>query len=211
MLRQFKTDERWLITGASGSGKSHAASWVASQTPANLPIIAIDSKGDGMPDFKAHSIDGARRLLKSWFRKKPRLIRITPDARDSAEEFDALFSDILERGYVGTWIDEAFMIPDTPYFRRLYTAGRSLDCPVITCSQRPVDVPRVCISEASRFMIFRLLDVKDRERLQGFTPFNKHETVDRFSFLYYDAIEMQQGRYEPIPFKSYQKGLKGYV
>ncbi len=211
MLRPFETNERWLITGATGSGKSVAASWIAANTPDDLTLVAIDSKGDGMPAFKAHSVASARRLLRSWFRKKPRVIRITPEPYESAEEFDALFSEILNRRYTGLWIDEAYMVPDTPYFRHLYTAGRSADCPVITCSQRPVDIPRVCISEASRFMIFKLLDVKDRERLAGFTPFNKHQTVDRFHFLYYDSVEMVTGEYAPIPFKDYQEGLKGYV
>ncbi len=211
MLRPFRTDERWLITGASGSGKSVAGAWVVTHAPKDMTFVAIDSKRDGMPALRAYTVQQARRLLKSWFRRKPRVIRVTPDPHEDAEEFDALFADILDRGYTGTWIDEAYMVPDTPYLRHIFTAGRSADCPVIACSQRPVDIPRVCISEASRFMVFRLLDVKDRERLAGFTPFSKHQTVDRFHFLYYDSVEMDSGEYAPIPFRDYQQELKGYV
>jgi len=199
LLRPFEPSERWAILGTTGSGKSRAAGWVAYHAPPDYPFIFIDSKEDALPLVKGYTVKAATRRLGSTFRKLPRVLRVVPAIDESDDEFDALFKAQLRREDVGVIIDEAYMVPEVPWYKRVLTTGRSKDCALIICSQRPVDIPRVCISEATRFMVFTLVDRKDRDRIAGFAPIDPKIVVDRFSFCYYDSKDGALANFPPLP------------
>lgn len=199
MLRPFDPAERWSIFGATGSGKSRAAGWVVYHSPPDFPWLVIDSKEDILPDMKGHTVASATRRMGSLWRKMPRITRITPDVDEGEDEFDEFFRKLLKTEDTGVLVDEAYMVPETPWYKRVLTTGRSKHVPLILCSQRPVDIPRVCISEASRFMVFTLTDRRDRDRVAGFAPIDPKQIVEKHHFAYYDAQTGEGERYAPLP------------
>ncbi len=203
MLRSFDPSERWAIFGATGSGKSRAAGWVVYHAPRNFPWFVIDSKEDILPDLKGYTVANATRRLGSIWRKMPRITRIMPDVDEGADEFDDFFRKVLKKEDVGVVVDEAYMVPETPWYKRVLTTGRTKNVPIIICSQRPVDIPRVCISEASRYMVFTLTDRRDRDKVAGFAPIDPKIIVEKHHFAYYDAQLGEGGRYAPLPNKDW--------
>lgn len=205
MLREFDTSERWFITGATGSGKTYFAKYVMASSPSDMPFIFIDSKTDALPEVrKKHKLSEAISLLGRRFRSMPRLTRLIIDGIEpekDAEQFNEMCRLMLKRGYVGLAVDEAYMTPDVPHYQRLYTAGRSRHVPILACSQRPIRLPRVCISEATRICSFRLTDLRDWKILQGCAPFDSSDLPNQ-AFKYYDIPTTE--------LKIFKKGIDKY-
>jgi hypothetical protein len=55
-------------------------------------------------------------------------------------------------------------------YHALLTQGRSKRIPVITLTQRPVQIPRVAFSEISHCVVFDLNDRKDQQRIEEIAP-----------------------------------------
>jgi energy-coupling factor transporter ATP-binding protein EcfA2 len=199
-MRKFEVDERWLIVGSTGSGKSTFGKFVMTNSPADMPWFFIDSKTDGLTEVpKTIDIHRATKLVNRRLLKIPRVNRVIFDDadEDAKEVWDDFCASILARGYCGLFIDESYMVPDTPNFRRLFTAGRSRQTPVIACSQRPISIPRVCVSEATRICAFDLTDERDMKVLQAVAPFDL-EHVDPHFHKYYDGKSRETSLHSPI-------------
>ncbi len=180
-------------------------------SPADMPWFFVDSKTDGLPEVpKAIDITKATKLVNRRLLKIPRLNRVIfDDADEDAKElWDTFCAAILARGYCGLFIDESYMVPDTPSFRRLFTAGRSRQTPVIACSQRPVSIPRVCVSEATRICAFDLTDERDMKVLQAVAPFNL-EHVPPHVHKYYDGKARETATHAPIDKRNFVAKMLG--
>jgi hypothetical protein len=201
MLRAFDTSERWAILGAAGSGKSQFAKFIMNASPADLPFLFIDSKTDGLPEAgRGYTLKQALNRINRRIFNAPRLTRVfikDPESEDEMNDFDSMCGIMLRKGYVGMLVDEAYMMPNVPNYRRLFTAGRSRRTPLIICMQRPVGVPRVCISEASRIVSFNLIDKRDRDTLRAYAPFD-NETIDNYYAKYYDTKTNENILLSPI-------------
>ncbi|MBT9174003.1 MAG: hypothetical protein DDT21_02414 [Syntrophomonadaceae bacterium] len=55
-----------------------------------------------------------------------------------------------------------------PVLAECYRKGRSRGIPMLAATQRPVDIPRVAISEASHIFAFALMDQRDRDTLAAY-------------------------------------------
>jgi energy-coupling factor transporter ATP-binding protein EcfA2 len=206
-MRAMRSDERWLLVGSSGSGKSTYAKWLLQSMP--IPTYVIDSKTDFLPDVPAIDLHAA---IASLYDKKikvlPRITRVVPaaDELEDDETWDAFFAACLARREVAVYLDECYQVPTTKELRRALTAGRSLHVPILACTQRPAWVSRYFLSEASRIVMFRLADERDRKTLQAVVPgVDPKEVLARFHSVYYDAIEMQLERHAPLPINSAAK------
>lgn len=162
-----RTDEHTAILGCTGSGKTTLAGLVLSKAPFDrMPYIAIDYKGDDM----LGSITRIREIgLEEKIPEQPGLYVIRPMPSEIDEMEDWLWK-IWERGNVGLYIDEAYLLPNKAAIQNILAQGRSLRIPVIAASQRPVTVPRSIFTEASHIAVFRLNDERDRETVARFTP-----------------------------------------
>lgn len=161
--------DRILIVGRTGSGKSVAGLYHLSRSNFHeMPYVIIDSKGEA--EFAR--IKGAVELdLQSPAPSKPGIYIVRPTP-DETEELEKFLWRLHQRGNVGIYVDEGYMVapysPKSAAFRAILTQGRSLKIPVIINSQRPKWIEPFAISEATFYQVFHLNDRKDRQRIQEF-------------------------------------------
>jgi hypothetical protein len=85
------------------------------------------------------------------------------------EYYEVFFKWIYFRRNTIVLIDElmSFTTPTycPEYLKGIYTRGRELNVTAWACTQRPKNIPLICMSEATHFFIFRLNIEDDRKRL----------------------------------------------
>ena len=181
-MKRLKTSERWYITGSSGSGKSTFARYVASHVSRRLPLVAIDTKGDFLPDMPSVNLSKAIDKIKDV--KAGEVLRVCPDLGERTKDgFDALFTRLYMRKKIGLIVDEVYQV-QSDVIDDILTTGRALEIPVIACTQRPAWHSRFYLSEASRMSAFKLTDPADRKRLLGFMDIDV-DTLLPDHFQYY--------------------------
>lgn len=189
--------DRITIVGHTGSGKSQAAMWHLSNANFDAkPWLIVDPKNEE----KINSIEGIEHIEVGDIPKHPGLYAIHPTMYES-EALDNYFYDILQKGNVGMYFDEAFLCGTGPGFTTLLIQGRSQHCPAITLNQRPVLVSRFAFSEAQFFQCFALTDDRDYKTLRGFAKipdFNDNPLPEFFSY-YYDVRWKCCYRMKPVP------------
>lgn len=194
-FRLPRTDEHVAILGCTGSGKTTLASWVLSKAPFDrMPYIAIDYKNDEL-------IANIRRIkeldIDDPLPEKPGLyvIRPLPSDIDAMEKW---LWKVWERGHIGLYIDEAYLLPNKEAIKNILAQGRSLRIPVIAASQRPVDVPRSLFTEASHIAVFRLNDRRDKKTVAEFTPDGMLENrLHDFHSFWYSVKDHSAGDLKP--------------
>lgn len=204
-FRLPRRDQRVFICGASGSGKTVFGVHL-------LTLLDIDTRPWLIVDCKRETLF-AGRDMERWFgqlqpgklpwRWEPGLYitRPRPTPADDAA-LEEMFWAVWERGRIGVFIDEAYLIKDTPGFRALLTSGRAKQIPMIINSQRPVEVPRWCISEANYYGVFWLNDRRDYKTVEAFIPADVEEIVAELpvhNCLWYDVQQRQSFRLTPAP------------
>jgi len=89
-------------------------------------------------------------------------------------EHDAVCKIIYHAGGYALLDDEAAHVCDAnrigEWHYKLFTMGLARGCVVVTSTQRPVQIHNCAISEASWFIMFRLLVETHREKLAGVMP-----------------------------------------
>lgn len=193
-------DARTTIIGATGSGKSTCGVWMlAHQRFDRRPWIAFDFKREELFDHAGFPpivpID-----LGDPLPKKPGLYLVSPLAGRDDEDVEEYLWSIWHRGNIGVYVDEAYLMPDRNAFKAIYQQGRSLRIPVIACTQRPVDVPRVLFSEAGFFAVYQLVDRRDYSVVAGFVP-HAEDAADLppYHWLWYDRQRRTRLHMAPVP------------
>lgn len=164
-----KPDEHTAIVGRNGTGKTQFGFWIFSQRDLKNNInFIIDYKGDDL----INSLERVRPFEPHW--KLPTengVYHIRPDVEDDDAMRD-FFRRVRRTGNMGLFADEGYMIPGEKKgpFQALLTQGRSLKIPIITLSQRPVEINRFVFSEAGHIIIFDLNDERDQDTVKMFTP-----------------------------------------
>lgn len=159
--------DRTAVIGATGTGKTVFGAWLLSkQRFDKRPWIALDFKNEVLWDEVG--TPPIRELKLGSMPGKRGLYRMSVDPGEDERLEDWLWK-VRRKGNIGLFIDEVSLIPQKAAFKAILRQGRSLNIPVIACSQRPVDVDREVFSEANYVSVFRLDDIRDYKIIKGFT------------------------------------------
>ena len=185
---QIKTNERILIVGKTGSGKTYLAKYLTRQ--ANR-LIVLDAKAT-LSEWNLDPWDSVAR--GKLLNHEPVRIRVLPPYDgDITEHWESVLSDCYKAGNVVVYIDELYSIcpPNQKPMNVLwsmYTRGRELGIGVWSSSQRPAWIPLFALSEAEHFFNFRLQLEEDRKRMAVFMGVEVLKTIrDEHGFYYSKA------------------------
>ncbi len=163
-----RRDQRMMIVGATGSGKTTLA---ARLLPSSGALLVIDSKCTfggvgGREDLWRVSTPSQLRRLP----KKATRIQYRPDvAFQNIDAYDEVFEWAFRRQKVFVYVDETFLVmkgtysPD--YLRACITSGRELGIGMVFATQRPSGIDQRILTESEHFAMFRLRKKLDRERM----------------------------------------------
>jgi hypothetical protein len=195
IIRLPSNTQRLAIVGRTGSGKTVAAVWHLSQRDLTKPWMVYDFKYDSL----INSIKGIREVKLNFVPSKNDsgifLVHPLPNEKDEVEN---QMWKLWERGNVGIYIDEGYMV-DNPAYEALLTQGRSRKIPMIVLSQRPVWLSRFVFSEADFYQIFNLNDVRDRKTISNFTPLDFTWKLSDYHSYYYDVGRAKLYHFAPVP------------
>jgi hypothetical protein len=182
--------QRQLTIGATGSGKTQFAVHTLSlRSIDRMPWIIANFKDDELINAIPHTIE--LEDLKLPHKMKPGVYIARPDV-DDYDGMEDLMYNVWVRRHVGMLIDECLAIssPRHPAFRRLLTQGRSRRCPVIGCTQRPVDVDRYAFSESELVTVMALNDLREIDKIDEQTGFR----LDMDSLPEHYSYVIQRGK-----------------
>jgi hypothetical protein len=181
-MRIPEESNRIAIVGATGSGKTQAALWQLSMRDIDTrPWIIFNWKNDSSID----NIPYAQNIELDEVPIKPGVYIAHPRPDEDTEP---LLWQIWERGGIGVYVDEGYMVGDrNAPFRAILTQGRSKQIPVIV------------LSESEFFQIFRLQHNKDRKSVQEFVSKPIDKRLPEFHSYYYDVSRDSVTVLKPVP------------
>lgn len=191
-------DDRTSIVGKTGSGKTVFGVYLllVSRLYQKMPWIIFDYKGDEfIRKIPVVNID-----VRSKPPTDPGIYLAHMSPFDGEELFNSFVKKIWSNGSTGLFFDEAYMLPDrrgrteNSVLRAVFTTGRSRHIPIISLSQRPVDVLRYNFTEASHHVIFHMNDDRDFATVRSYIPsrafeeaFGGKNRLPKYHCLWYDV------------------------
>lgn len=164
---EIRPDQHLLICGATGSGKSTLAR-VLTYGYSRLVVVDPKHEEDVPRALVAYTPAQFRQL---WPQRSPRVV-FRPDPRDTRHrDVGEVIARVL--GFRNTrlvlhetvyYAGAAWIVPE---LQHALMTGRTLNVGVAACSQRPIGLHNVVLSEASHVFVFRLSLEGDREKLAG--------------------------------------------
>lgn len=186
-----KYDERMMIIGMTGSGKTFFAEKILRWRD---NVIVYDTKGQ--IDWEGYQTVTSFSELKSCSAKK---IRYKPKLEDwyNEEPANEFFSYVYHRGDSTLYVDEvatACYDGQIPFWLHgIMSRGRELGVSFIGSTQRPKRIPLSLLSESERWAIFRLNLMEDAKRVEqtfGFSVEQIQSLPKRF--FHYGSIDMSR-------------------
>jgi hypothetical protein len=198
-------EDRTVIMGQTGTGKSVLGGWVLSrQNFEKRPWVALDFKNEILWDKVGDPPMRPLRLGEMPGKTGFYRMHVRPD---QDEELERWLWDIWHRATrhksCGLFVDEVSLIPKKAAFKAILRQGRSLHLPVIACTQRPVDCDREVFSEAQYRVCMGLEDARDYKTVQGL--FGDRDirdnvrTLKPHHSLWYDAKQKTLFNLKPCP------------
>lgn len=199
------TSSRTVLIGRTGTGKTVAGLWHLSNQNLEKPWLIYNFKGDE----HIESIEKATEVDLNFVpgKRDRGLFVVSPtpyDLEGTAKERSRVDKQLLklwERGNVGIFIDETYVLGDSKALVMCLTQGRSLRIPMILNTQRPVWITRFAFSEASFIQVFDLNDDRDIQTVESFVPLRWDEEIplQKHQSWYYEIASNKLFRFNPVP------------
>jgi DNA helicase HerA-like ATPase len=195
-----RPDQRVLILGSTGSGKTTMGASLLSGAPFDaMPYVMIDYKRDDL----LGSIERREQIDFGDIPKHPGLYHLKPNPVVDDEKMEDWLYRVWHRRNIGLYVDEALRLPTkkTGAFESILTQGRSLRIPVVSLSQRPVDLTRYAFSEANHVVVFRLTDIRDRKKVGEYVPIEQDYKLKKYHSMWYNVDSDKTFAMKPSPDK----------
>jgi energy-coupling factor transporter ATP-binding protein EcfA2 len=188
-------DERGVIVGRSGTGKSTLAGQLIPRT-GNLCIIDAKRLFE-CPLTDIQIIESAGELR--WKKPLRFMYRPRPSNLNNLADYDIVYRYCYDKGNVFVYTDDTIGIMRgnryPHFFQVCYQMGRAKNVACLSCTQRPVNVPGFMISECTRFYLFGLNKLDDIKRVQEMVPsYDPSQFTGPFDFLFDDLKTRKPGR-----------------
>lgn len=204
-----KDDERTLVLGDTGGGKTQCAAYILSnQNFKRMPWIIVDYKGDKL----LTSLERTRQIGLNDVPKRPGLyiIHPLPTEDDAVEKW---LWNIWDQENVGIYADEGALIPNAATkesaWATIAITGRSKRIPTITLSQRPTGISRYTVSQSSHVVMFPINDERDIDTARSVVPsdfpgwlppeFNAQEGLPLYHSRWYRVADRKRFMLRPVP------------
>lgn len=189
---------RTVVIGSTGSGKSTWGAWLLSTCETldwqNNPVVLFDWKRDRL----INSLGAKRWGLHQRPPTRAGLYIVHPEI-DELGPVDEFLNRCWEQEHIGLFFDEAAELEKSRAVNRIMKQGRSKHIPCISCTQRPVWLPRSVFSEADYFALLRLNDDDDRRTVKRFINADVFRKLDEYHSLYYDVSRDRAALLTPVP------------
>jgi hypothetical protein len=170
-MRLPTDNERILIAGHTGSGKTHEALHHLSQRSIDTrPWVIVDFKGD---DLVSKVPITAPRTLDDPPPDDPGLYVVPANWADGMPggRVESYLAAIIDHGGIGVFVDEGVRLGHhNKGLRNLLTTGRSKECPCIFLCQRPLFIDTFALSESEYLQFFLLPHPHDQDRAREYAP-----------------------------------------
>lgn len=197
-------EDRTLIIGRTGSGKTVFGAWLLSEVHQETDrTIIIDYKREKQISM----IPYAQYINVGVIPKQPGVYIVRPLITQTKEMEDYLTA-IWDEENVRLFIDEGTNLSHSDALDIILTQGRSKNIPVIMLTQRPVGISRYAFSESQIFVVFPSHDRRERKTVSEFTPLFQTETgrqlklseikLPRFHSYYYDVYDFDNDEGTPL-------------
>lgn len=159
---------RTLIVGRTQSGKTTLVQLLVAGYSS---IVVIDHK-HRFELARAVTVEGPAAFRQTWPQRARRIVYWPdPHARRSAD-VDEVLGRVLAYGRTALVVDEAMNLCNQGWiltaYRRAITEGAGLLVPVYSCTQRPIGIHNVLLTEAEHLFAFDLAGDGDRAKLAAF-------------------------------------------
>lgn len=195
-------NDRTVVVGRTGTGKTVAGAWLLSLKDfnGNIPWYVFNTKGDELLN-EIQRITGQKnaRFDDAIAKSGIHFLRPLPHEMQS-DMCERFLWNVHKRGRVGLFFDEGYMLDKfSKALQAIYTQGRSLRIPTITLSQKPKYLTPFTWSEADYFMVFHLNDANDRKRVEEFMPADLDRRLPPRHSLWYDVGRHTVTEFRPVP------------
>lgn len=190
--------DRTAIIGATGTGKTVAGIYHLSMMDLRArPWVIFDLK----EEEHINAIERAKHIdLDYKLKDKDRGVFIVHPRTKDEEAVNEFLEQIYQRRNTGVFMDEPDLANHSDAFVDILRKGRTRRIPVITLSQRPVDVSRYVFSEATYIRVYYLNDDRDWDTVSAFTPFDGEMEFPKYHSLYYQVGDKSQvWQLQPAP------------
>jgi hypothetical protein len=218
-------EEHGFICGATGGGKSVLAQFLVNDPDKPHSVVYDPKHSRTLGEWRNQTIvyssfndpRDARFGLPIQLVEcdAPRILyRPSLEEAEDRGQQEAFFRWVYWREHCRVYVDEcsALLGDSAPnqYLKGCLTRGRELGISTLCATQRPVSIPLITMSEASRFYIFRLNLEEDRRRIAKITGISDEEqlTLRRYEFFYFDMAGQRSSQKLTLDLSSLQREVR---
>lgn len=209
-------EEHGFITGATGSGKSMLARFLMAQRRDLLNkeygVVYDPKHSRTLGEWPYYErIYDFHTLEHSWAKR----ILYRPSFAESWDRGwqEKFFEWIFFQQHVRCYVDECARLLGGTYpnqfLNACLTQGRELGVSILATTQRPVSIPVILMSEATKIFLFRLNWPDDQKRMENITGVSVEEQLklEQYEFWYYNAVTRSRQKTK-LDISSFSRGSK---